>query len=130
MLCLSKSPESGQIVELSFPCFNLLAREFVLEENRQEKQNERHQDYRAVEDINPRENGALMTSLEEIYLRQEIKRILYGPSNVLTDLQQRRLRLFLDGYTLTRIGEIEGISHTAARKSVFSAIEKIKKHFE
>ena len=35
-----KSPESGQIVELSFPCFNLLAREFVLEENRQEKQNE------------------------------------------------------------------------------------------
>lgn len=63
-----KSPESGQIVELSFPCFNLLAREFVLEENRQEKQNERHQDYRAVEDINPRENGALMTSLEEIYL--------------------------------------------------------------
>lgn len=31
-----KSPESGQIVELSFPCFNLLAREFVLEENRQE----------------------------------------------------------------------------------------------
>ena len=27
-----KSPESGQIVELSFPCFNLLAREFVLEE--------------------------------------------------------------------------------------------------
>ena len=37
-----KSPESGQIVELSFPCFNLLAREFVLEENRQEKQNERH----------------------------------------------------------------------------------------
>ena len=121
-----KSPESGQIVELSFPCFNLLAREFVLEENRQEKQNERHQDYRAMEDINPRENGALMTSLEEIYLRQEIKRILYGPSNV----QQRRLRLFLDGYTLTRIGEIEGISHTAARKSVFSAIEKIKKHFE
>lgn len=67
-----KSPESGQIVELSFPCFNLLAREFVLEENRQEKQNERHQDYRAMEDINPRENGALMTSLEEIYLRQEI----------------------------------------------------------
>lgn len=95
-----KSPESGQIVELSFPCFNLLAREFVLEENRQEKQNERHQDYRAVEDINPRENGALMTSLEEIYLRQEIKRILNGPSNVLTDLQQRRLRLFLDGYSL------------------------------
>ena len=83
-----------------------------------------------MEDINPRENGALMTSLEEIYLRQEIKRILNGPSNVLTDLQQRRLRLFLDGYTLTRIGEIEGISHTAARKSVFSAIEKIKKHFE
>ena len=74
-----KSPESGQIVELSFPCFNLLA---------------------------------------------------YGPSNVLTDLQQRRLRLFLDGYTLTRIGEIEGISHTAVRKSVISAIEKIKKHFE
>lgn len=125
-----KSPESGQIVELSFPCFNLLAREFVLEENRQEKQNERHQDYRAMEDINPRENGALMISLEEIYLRQEIKRILYGPSNVLTDLQQRRLRLFLDGYTLTRIGEIEGISHTAVRKSVISAIEKIKKHFE
>ena len=115
---------------MSFPCFNLLAREFVLEENRQEKQNERHQDYRAMEDINPRENGALMTSLEEIYLRQEIKRILYGPSNVLTDLQQRRLRLFLDGYTLTRIGEIEGISHTAVRKSVISAIEKIKKHFE
>jgi len=24
-----KSPESGQIVELSFPCFNLLARGFV-----------------------------------------------------------------------------------------------------
>lgn len=76
-----KSPESGQIVELSFPCFNLLAREFVLEENRQEKQNERHQDYRAMEDINPRENGALMTSLEEIYLRQEIRAII-GNANV------------------------------------------------
>ena len=67
-----KSPESGQIVELSFPCFNLLAREFVLEENRQEKQNERHQDYRAMEDINPR---AVSYTHLDVYKRQPPKAI-------------------------------------------------------
>lgn len=121
-----RSPESGQIVPLSFPCFNLLAREFILEENRQEKQDERHRDRRAMEEIDPSENRALIASMDELYLRREIGQLLYYRSGVLTPPQQRRLRLFLDGHSLTEIGEAEGISHTAAKKSIVTAINKIK----
>ena len=95
---------------MSFPCFNLLAREFVLEENRQEKQNERHQDYRAMEDINPRENGALMTSLEEIYLRQEIKRILYGLSLIHILMEQTAKNYALEQSSFTTTGSITKVA--------------------
>lgn len=124
------SPESGQIVQLDFPCFTLLARDFVLEEKRQEKRDERHRDRRAMEDIDPTENRALSMSVDEICIRRELGRILSCHSAILTPTQRRRLRLFAEGLTLTEIGQMEGVTHKAIGESVSTAIEKIKKFLD
>ena len=91
-----QSPESGQIVSLNFPCFNLLAREFVLEENRQKKQDERHRDSRAMEDIDPNENKALARSVDDELLRRELWAAMEKSTACLTAPQRQRIRMYVE----------------------------------
>ena len=50
----TNSPDSGTYVKLDFSLFTVLARDFVLEENRQEKMLKRYHDKRPLEDLDAR----------------------------------------------------------------------------
>ncbi|MDD3541649.1 MAG: hypothetical protein PHO69_03125 [Petrimonas sp.] len=123
------SPESGQLITLEFSYFTVITRDFVLEENRQEKQKERHHDKRPMDVIEQSGNSALITSVEEDFLRNELKKTLYSAMGILTETQERRVRLFVeDGLSFAEIGRREGVTHRAAEYSVQAGIKKIKKY--
>lgn len=120
------SPNSGTYVTLDFDCFTILARDFVLEENRQEKRIKRHQDKRALENI----SGSTL-SLEEELLRKELLRNLILARQDLTPIQQRRLKRYIeDGLSMRAIAAEEGVSHTAIKGSIHDALKKIKKNLK
>ena len=70
------SPDTGRIIQLDFRLFTVLTREFVLEELRQKKQDERHVAKLGL-DARPANDPALASqSMDEQYIRQEIKELL------------------------------------------------------
>jgi len=126
-----QSPDGGQVVPLSFQCFNLLAREFVLEENRQEKQDERHRDRRAMEDIDPNENKALAKSVDDELLRRELWAAMEKSTACLTAPQRRRIRMYVEeGLSLSEIGRREGVSYKVVGRSISAGLEKLKNILE
>lgn len=126
-----KSPESGQVVPLNFPCFNLLAREFILEENRQKKQDARHRDRRAMEDIDPNENKALARSVDDELLRLELWAAMEKSSACLTAPQRRRIRMYVEeGLSLSEIARREGVSYKVIGRSIWAGLKKIKNILE
>jgi hypothetical protein len=124
-----ESPESGQLVTLEFSCFNVIARDFVLAENRYKKRVERDHDKRSLDEIEQSGNGALISSVEEEYLRQELQHVLLDARAKLTAAQKRRVRMFVeDGLSFSEIGRREGITHRAAEYSVQAGLKNLKKY--
>ena len=123
------SPDAGRVIRLDFRLFTVLTREFVLEELRQKKQDERHVAKLGL-DARPANDPALASqSMDEQYIRQEIKELLAAAPILagLTSMQFRRFQLFVEGKTFREIAQLEHCEFSAVRKSVKQAKEKIKK---
>ena len=123
------SPDAGRVIRLDFRLFTVLTREFVLEELRQKKQDERHVAKLGL-DARPANDPALASqSMDEQYIRQEIKELLASAPILagLTPMQFRRFQLFVEGKTFREIAQLEHCEFSAVRKSVKQAKEKIKK---
>lgn len=124
----TNSPDSGTYVKLDFSIFTLLARDFVLEENRQEKKIERYHDRRSLDDISNREIQSEAMSLEEEFIQRELLANLSRAKRELTPAQRRRVRLHVEkGHSLREIAAAEGVEHTAIRYCIRDALSKMKK---
>ena len=121
------SPDRGTLVWLEFSVFNTLARDFILDDNRQTKRADRHHDKRPLEEINPRENQKMLVSVEDEYLHREQLDELIDAKQRLTEVQRRRLELYIeDGLSMREIATREGVHNTTIEESVRSALRKIK----
>ena len=122
------SPDKGTLVWLEFSVFNTLARDFILDENRQAKRAGRHQDKRPLEEIGLRENQKMLASVEDEYFHQEQTDKLTDAKQKLTEVQRRRLELYIeDGLSMRKIAQKEGVHYTAVEDSIRAAFKKIKK---
>lgn len=125
------SPDKGRLVKLDFMMFTILAREFVLEKNRQEKWIERHIDDRPLEEISYQDYKIKPLSLEEEFERQELKCRLAAAKETLTPVQKRRLEFYIeDKCSMREIAAREGVHNTAVEDSVHAAFKKIKKFLD
>ena len=124
----TNSPDSGTYVKLDFSLFTLLARDFVLEENRQEKMIERYHDRRSLGDISDREIQGEAMSMEEEFIQRELLANLSRAKRELTPAQRRRVRLHVEkGHSLREIAAAEGVHNTVVCESIFAALRKMKK---
>ena len=122
------SPDKGTLVWLEFSVFNALARDFILDENRQAKRAVRHHDKRPLEEISLGENQEMLASVEDEYLRREQTDKLSDAKQKLTEVQRRRLELYIeDGLSMRNIAQKEGVHYTAIEDSIRAAFKKIKK---
>lgn len=122
------SPDAGETAIVSFEVFNLLARDSVLEENRQRKQIWRNCDIRPIENISPQEYSFRLCDPEAELIRLELRQNLDIAMDSLTPLQRRRLDLAIDGLTVKEIAKIESVHHTAVSRT-FREIRKRFKNF-
>ena len=124
----TNSPEAKECVRLDFAVFVTIARGFALEEQRQSKQKQRYIDDRPIEEISCQEYRRRLSTLEEEHERRELAAEITEAKKKLTNIQQRRLELYIeDGLSLREIARREGVGHTAVEDSVRSALKKIKK---
>ena len=113
-----ESPNRGELVELDFALFTLLARRFVLEKNRQDKRIERNHDKRPLDEI----NVAAETTVEDEYIKCETIKMIHRKKACLTPPQQRRITLHVEEkLSYSKIGKMEGVSY-----SVKAGIKKLK----
>jgi len=121
------SPDVGTLVRLEFEVFTVMARDFILVENCQKKRSERHHTNQAIEDIDPNENHALYTTIEEAFLQKERKQALHTALAGLTLTQRRRLILSLEnGLSYRKIASLEGADYSSVRESIQQAKRKIR----
>lgn len=121
------SPDENEIVRLDFNIFTMLAREFVLEELRQNKQTTRHYDKRPLDDIKSKDYQTKITTMEDIHLQSELLRQLNAARQILTPVQQRRLKLYIeDNLSLREIAALEGVHNTTIEDSIRAALKKFK----
>lgn len=124
------SPDSGTYVTLDFPRFTVLARDFVLEENRQLKGIDRNHDKRPLEEIPIRDLMSQISTLEDEYLHLELLEMLEHAKNRLTPVQRRRMELYIgEGLSLHEIAIREDVNKNAIDCSIRLAKEKLKKFF-
>ena len=117
------SPNRGELVELDFALFTLLARRFVLEQNRQDKRIERNHDKRPLDEI----NAAAETTVEDDYIKRETIKMLHRKKACLTPPQQRRITLHVEEkLSYSKIGKMEGVSYKAVSNSIKAGIKKLK----
>ena len=125
-----ESPDAGLVIRLDFRLFTVLTREFKLEDLKQEKRDERHIEKLRLE-VRPANAPELASkTLDEQYIRQEIKELLEAAPACagLTPTQLRRFQLFVEGgKSFREIAQLEQCEYSAVRKSVTQAKEKIKK---
>lgn len=118
------SPNRGELVELDFALFTLLARKFVLEQNRQDKRIERNHDKRPLDEI----IAVAETTVEDEYIKHETIKMIHRKKACLTPPQQRRITLYVEEkLSYSKIGEMEGVSYKAVSNSVKAGLKKLKK---
>ena len=125
-----ESPDAGLVIRLDFRLFTVLTREFKLEDLKQEKRDERHVEKLRLEARPANAPELASKTLDEQYIRQEIKELLESAPVLagLTPTQLRRFQLFAEnGKSFREIAQLEHCEYNAARKSVNQAKEKIKK---
>ena len=122
------SPDVGSVIRMDFNCFTAIAREFVLEENRQRKEMARHIDKRSLEEALECENTVDYCTPDYYYLLNERRRVIYNAIQSLTITQRRRyLMQFVDCLSLQEIANIEGVAKNAIDDSIQAAQRKIRK---
>ena len=125
-----ESPDAGRVIRLDFRLFTVLTREFKLEDLKQEKRDERHVEKLRLEAQPANAPELTSKTLDEQYIRQEIKELLESAPALagLTPTQLRRFQLFAEnGKSFREIAQLEQCEYSAVRKSVNQAKEKIKK---
>ena len=121
------SPDRGAVVRLDFTVFTALARDFVLEENRQAKKAERYHDERPIEEISSKDYQNKVVTMEDEYERRELIYQLNAAKQMLTPVQRRRLELYIeDRCSLREIAAREGVHNTAVEDSICAAIKNLK----
>ena len=123
-----ESPDAGRVIQLDFRLFTVLTREFKLEDLKQEKRDERHIEKLRLEARPANAPELASKTLDEQYIRQEIKELLEAAPACagLTPTQLRRFQLFVEGgKSFREIAQLEQCEYSAARKSVTQAKEKI-----
>jgi len=124
------SPDTGQIITLTFAVFTAVARDAMLEENRQNKWAERRCVRNQLDITDPREYRLLTTSPEDELLRAEKREQLFRAWETLTPTQQRRLWLSTqEGLSLQQIADADGVTKNAIDCSIRAAAKKLKKIF-
>ena len=119
-----ESPDAGRVIRLDFRLFTVLTREFKLEDLKQEKRDERHVEKLRLEARPANAPELASKTLDEQYIRQEIK-------DLLTPTQLRRFQLFVEsGKSFREIAEIEHCKYSTVKDSVDAAKKKIKKFFK
>ena len=71
-----ESPDAGRVIRLDFRLFTVLTREFKLEDLKQEKRDERHVEKLRLEARPANAPELASKTLDEQYIRQEIKDLL------------------------------------------------------
>ncbi len=128
-----ESPDAGRVIRLDFRLFTVLTREFKLEDLKQEKRDERHVEKLRLEARPANAPELASKTLDEQYIRQEIKDLLESAPALagLTPTQLRRFQLFVeDGKSFREIAEIEHCKYSTVKDSVDAAKKKIKKFFK
>ena len=128
-----ESPDAGRVIRLDFWLFTVLTREFKLEDLKQEKRDERHVEKLRLEARPANAPELTSKTLDEQYIRQEIKELLESAPALagLTPTQLRRFQLFVeDGKSFREIAEIERCKYSTVKDSVDAAKKKIKKFFK
>ncbi len=121
-------PEVGTVIRLDFNCFTAIAREFVLEDNRQRKEMARHIDKRSLEEVLKCEDIVDYCTPDYYYLLNERRRVICNAIRSLTATQRRRyLMHFEDDLSLQEIANIEGVAKSTIDDSIQAAQRKIKK---
>ena len=127
-----ESPDAGRVIRLDFRLFTVLTREFKLEDLKQEKRDERHVEKLRLEARPANAPELASKTLDEQYIRQEIKDLLESAPALagLTPTQLRRFQLFVEsGKSFREIAEIEHCKYSTVKDSVDAAKKKIKKFF-
>ena len=118
-----ESPNCGELVELDFALFTLLARKFVLEQNRQDKRIERNHDKRPLDEI----VISSETTVEDDYIKRETIKMLHQKKACLTPPQRRRIILHVEEkLSYSKIGKMEGVSYKAISNSVKAGLKRLK----
>ena len=105
-----ESPDAGRVIRLDFRLFTVLTREFKLEDLKQEKRDERHVEKLRLEARPANAPELASKTLDEQYIRQEIKDLLESAPALagLTQTQLRRFQLFAEnGKSFREIAKIE-----------------------
>ena len=125
------SPDKDELVKLDFNIFTALVRDFILEENRQNRRTMRHHDKRPLEGIKVNDFQTKITTMEDIHLHSELLHQLTSAKQILTPIQLRRLKLYIeDNLSLREIATLEGVHNTTIEDSIRAALKKFKKFLD
>ena len=124
--------KEGMTPQKAMECFKILQGFESQDKNLERKETRRHVSlYKFDDDVNPPKLRNEPLSLEEqSALDDDVKTLFDVIDTKLTDVQRRRLLLRLaDQLTYQQIGDLDGVSHKQAKKSIDAAVEKINKYF-
>ena len=84
-----ESPDAGRVIRLDFRLFTVLTREFKLEDLKQEKRDERHVEKLRLEARPANAPELASKTLDEQYIRQEIKDLLKSLEKAMPGVRER-----------------------------------------
>ena len=84
-----ESPDAGRVIRLDFRLFTVLTREFKLEDLKQEKRDERHVEKLRLEARPANAPELASKTLDEQYIRQEIKDLLKSLEKTMPGVRER-----------------------------------------
>ena len=84
-----ESPDAGRVIRLDFRLFTVLTREFKLEDLKQEKRDERHIEKLRLEARPANAPELVSKTLDEQYIRQEIKDLLKSLEKTMPGVRER-----------------------------------------
>lgn len=123
--------EDRHCKEIDQELFNVLDR-FELEDISIMNEMDNHYEHSELseESLNARAANPLESLEDTVFTRLQYKQ-LHSAIDDLPEIQKRRISLYyFSGYTFEQIARMEGCTKRAVKKSVDSAIEKLKKYFE
>ena len=119
----SDSPDGIKTKIVTFELFDMMARQFPLEEAARRKQDKRNLSSKLLADDVPNE-----MDIEKLFLVGEERQKLFSVVMQLTPTQRARVTAYyVKRLTFRQIADSEGVSEKSIRESINAAIKKIKK---